>query len=138
MRQDRDNFNPKPRPRSGGGYSPMGNSSRPNPLRPNQGFGQSRPPQRGYRPPPPPRRNRPAGPTIIAPKLPASGKQKRRMLKAAAWRLAALLRMRPSAVLAPDAVGLEKLVEAASSRVDLRGRIGDASRLAAKIVRLRK
>jgi hypothetical protein len=60
------------------------------------------------------------------------------MLKAAAWRLAALLRMRPSAVLAPDPAGLEKLVEAASSRVDLRGRIGDASRLAAKIVRLRK
>jgi len=129
MRQDRDNYNPKPRPRSGGGYSPMGNSSRPN---------SSRPPQRGYRQPaPPPRRRGPAGPTTIAPKLPATGKQRRRMLKAAAWRLAALLRMRPSAVLAPDAVGLEKLVEQASSRVELRGRIGDASRLAAKIVRLR-
>src|SRR5690349_15927523 len=74
---------PKPRP---AGFSPQrfdkgGFSSRPRPA------------------PRPAKPAKPPGPARIAPIQPASGKQRRRMVKAAAWRLAQLLHVRPADVL---------------------------------------
>jgi hypothetical protein len=129
MRQDRNEYFPKPRPRSGNVPQRNGNL-------PQRDFGPQR---RQFRPAPPPARpKRPAQPAVIKPLEPASGKQRRQMLKAAAWRLAAVLRVRPSAVLAAEPAALPTLIRQAMARVDVRASRGDAMRLVAKIVRLRK
>ena len=57
------------------------------------------------------------------------------MIKAAAWRLAHLLRVRPSVVLA--AADLKSLIEQGITQQTKSGEAGEASRLAAKIARLK-
>ena len=121
MRQYRDQFSPKPRPR---GFSP---NDRPRDNRPR-------------RPAPPPRPQRPKGPAILAPKEPASGKKRRRMLKAAAWRLARIVRASPASLMTMEIGQIEDLIET-SCPVPVRhggSEVGEALRLAAKIERLRQ
>ena len=120
MRQYRDDLQPKARPR---GYAPT-----------DRQF-QSRPRQRPA--PPRARVDRPKGPARIPPKQPVSAKQRRRMLKAAAWRLAKIIYARPAALLALDLLALEDLVDRECRQRLSLGDWGDAVRLAAKIARLR-
>jgi hypothetical protein len=79
----------------------------------------------------------PKGPSTIAPKEPVSGKKRRQMLKAAAWRLAALAHVRPAAVLAADLTTLKGIVDRIIDSPIPGKHPGTACRLAAKIVRLR-
>jgi hypothetical protein len=127
MRQYRDHYQPKPRP---GAFNP-------NPRT----FSDRLPPQRPRRPaPPPPRPWRPKGPALISPKEPASGKQRRRMLRAAAWRLSKIVYARPAALLAMESEKLEELIELKCPR-KLRSegcQRGPALRLLEKVVRLRR
>jgi hypothetical protein len=88
--------------------------------------------------PPAARRPRPPkGPATIAPKQPVSGKKRRQMLKAAAWRLAAMAHVRPAAVLAADIPTLKGFVDRIFDSPIPGKHPGSACRLAAKIVRLR-
>ena len=66
-----------------------------------------------------------------------SNKQRRRMLKAAAGRLAALLHTTPASILAADAQALGVMVRALISGPVRDSRFGDARRLANKVIRLR-
>ena len=75
-----------------------------------------------------PKRRKPPAPPI-APKVPTSGKQRKRMLKAAAWRLAKLAHVLPSIVLTTQS--LDPILDNASQDP------GEARRLAKKIKRLR-
>jgi hypothetical protein len=132
MRQDRDHFNPKPRPRGyTGNVGNIGNVGNTRPF-------SSRP----SRPAPPPRAARaprPAGAPVIEPKRPKVGKERRRMLKAAAWRLARLVHSAPASLLKMDHAAIEDLIElkCPPSKVRPGSPRGDAMRLAAKLERLR-
>jgi hypothetical protein len=97
------------------------------------------PGRQGDRPrPQPARRPRPPkGPSRIAPKEPVSGKKRRQMLKAAAWRLAALAHVRPAAVLTADVATLKTMIDRIIDSPVPGKHPGTACRLAAKIVRLR-
>jgi hypothetical protein len=75
----------------------------------------------------PKRRKTPAPP--IPPKVPTTGKQRKRMLKAAAWRLAKLAHVLPRMVLTSPT--LDPILDNASQDP------GEARRLAKKIKRLR-
>ncbi len=92
------------------------------------------------RPAPPRRLMPPAGPAVLPPKKPATSKQRRRMLKAAAWRLAKIVHAKPAALLAMKMATLEDLVEQKwpPGKLHRGGRRGEAMRLAAKIERLRR
>ena len=89
---------------------------------------RDRPPARQPKP------ARPAGAARIEPRQPTSGKDRRRMAKAAAWRLAKIIHARPAEVLKVTA-GQPKLDLAFPGRVAIERR-GEAARLAAKIWRL--
>ena len=79
---------------------------------------------------------RPPGPATFLPKQPASAKQRRAMIKAAAWRLARLLRVRPAELVAEnDLAARYQLAFPKPVRGDGHGQ---AARLIAKIMRLRK
>ncbi len=69
--------------------------------------------------------------------VPTSNKQRRRMLKAAAGRLAALVGTTPASILAADAGALDGMVRALVSGKRSDSRPGDARRLANKVKRLR-
>ncbi len=125
MRQSRDHYNPKPRPRAFGS-----NDNR------------SLPPRPARRPEPPQARrsHQPAGPMTVPPKQPASGKKRRSMLKAAAWRLAKIVHAKPASLVAMEIAALEDLIELKcpqKHRFEASQR-GDAMRLANKITRLRR
>ena len=75
-----------------------------------------------------PKRRKTPGPPI-PPKVPTTGKQRKRMLKAAAWRLAKLAHVLPSIVL--SSASLDPILDNASQDP------GEARRLAKKIKRLR-
>ena len=76
----------------------------------------------------------PAGPSRIEPAQPKTPKHRRQMAKAAAWRLAKLLHVRPADILAsPDLQGL--VIRAFPHTGPCSGR-GPAARLAAKVTRL--
>jgi hypothetical protein len=80
----------------------------------------------------------PPGPAIFAPKEPASGKQRRSMIKAAAWRLARLLACERSKLSVMEDVAMHDLIkERYSARKRSGGERGDATRLVNKIQRLR-
>jgi len=86
---------------------------------------------------PPPRRQpvrRPAGASRIAPLEPKSGKQRRRMIKAASWRLAKLIHARPADVL--KTLSVQPKLEVAFPDRNLDEHWGEACRLAVKIWRL--
>jgi hypothetical protein len=121
MRQDRDQFRPKPRT---AGFNP---NTRPFSDRPRRSA-------------PPPRPRGPKGPAILAPKEPASGKQHRRMLRAAAWRLARIIHARPAALLGMEIPALQELFEQKCPKKvrHLGWQHGPAMRLLEKIDRLRK
>jgi hypothetical protein len=120
MRQNRDQFQPKPRPR---GFS---SNDRPFPARPRRPEPDARP--RVRKPP-----------MIIPSKDPASGKERRRMLKAAAWRLARIVHSKPAALVAMGLPDLLELIDKKCGRVHTYGGDrGDALRLTAKIKRLRQ
>jgi hypothetical protein len=86
----------------------------------------------------PPGRNPagPQGPARVEPSIPASGKQRRRMAKATAWRLATLIHMRPSDLL--NNADLPAVLEKARAHPSEGANPGEAARLAAKLLRLRK
>ncbi|HZL35169.1 MAG TPA: hypothetical protein VFC78_07660 [Tepidisphaeraceae bacterium] len=132
FQQDRhDNFPPRrPQPRPAGGPRPGPMSGpRPGPaVRPSSSAGSWKQPQRPSGPPP--------GAARFKPIEPASGKQRRRMAKAAAWRLGRLLHVRPAEVLASR--DLQPMIESALPRLVKDGGRGQAARLAAKISRLRE
>ena len=75
----------------------------------------------------------------IAPKQPASGKKRRRMLKAAVWRLARIIHAKPSSLLAMEINATEELVDrkCPPKQGYQACQRGDAMRLVAKIARLR-
>lgn len=123
MRQNRDQYNPKPRPNA------FGSNERP--------F-QSRPVRR---PEPVPARPRSfKKPAVIPFKEPGSGKQRRRILKAAAWRLARLVHAKPASLMAMEPPALRDLIEQKCKRGQAYEWCprGDALRLATKIIRLRR
>ena len=126
MTQFGDNFRPKPRPHG------FNSNDRPTPNRSNRPY---RAPQR---PAPPPRVRKPKGPSQIVAKKPASGKQRRRMLKAAAWRLAKQLHAKPSDIMASGVETLEQLIDARCEKRVYGSNRGDAFRLMEKILRLRR
>lgn len=130
--RDNDRFGgqrrPKPRPNSTGGGS--GNTSGNFAPRYESGPPRNRPPQ----PPPKPRRS--AGPARIEPRKPVSGKDRRRMMKAAAWRLAQLMHVRPSDVI--KTVLENPRPEQLLAVQTVRENRGEAFRLVAKIRRLVK
>jgi len=121
MRQYRDKFTPKPRP------SGFTGNDRPLPSRP-------------ARPAPPPRPNPPAGAAAFEPKQPAEDKQRRRMLKATAWRLSKIVQSAPAALRAMDLSALEDLIEqkCPANKPSEESQRGEAMRLAAKLERLRQ
>ena len=127
MPRDFPRRQPKPRPRGEFGFSSGYPSNRPFERRPQ--------PQR-------PVSRRPRGPAIIEPTEPTSGKDRRRMLKAVVWRLSRLVHAKPQTLLTATEVILRDLLERAfpppgprAPRISGRG---DAARLAAKLLRLRK
>lgn len=132
MRQNRDRFQPKPRPN---GFSP---NERPLQRRPNDrpSPNSNRPMQSSapFKP-----RPRHAGPKSILPSQPASPKQRRRMLKAAAWRLAKIVHAKPVLLLTMEIPALYDLVEEKCPRKKAfeASELGNAMRLADKIKRLR-
>ena len=77
---------------------------------------------------------RPPGRARIDPRKPMSGKERRRMLKAAAWRLARIIHVRPAEVILKLAA--EPKLEALLGGRGIIERRGEAARLAAKIRRL--
>ena len=107
---------PKPRP---SGYAPQRFDSRPPRERPA---------------PRPAKPRRPAGPARIEPRQPVSGKQRRQMLKAASWRLAKIIHVRPADVM--KTIAAQRKLDLAFPNVALVERRGEAARLAAKIWRL--
>ncbi|HZK79668.1 MAG TPA: hypothetical protein VFC46_01340 [Humisphaera sp.] len=122
MRQPRDEFHPRRR------SEPSNFNDRSGPGRPKRPeFRQTRP-------------RRLKGPATFPPKQPASGKKRRRMLKAAAWRLALIIRVKPATLLDMQFSTMEELIEQECPQwPGQRGcRYGDAIRLAMKISRLRK
>ena len=112
---------PKPRP-SAGGYPPQR-------IEPRQFRDRDRPASRPARPAP-----RPPGAARIAPQTPTSGKQRRRMVKATAWRLAKIIHVRPAEVL--KALATQPKLEVAFPGRTAAERRGEAARLAVKIWRL--
>ena len=109
---------PKPRP---AGYAPQR-------FTPDSSF-RDRPPA-----PRPARPMHSQAPATFEPLEPASGKQRRRMLKAAAWRLARILHLRPADAL--KGLSQEPKIDAAFPDRIITERRGEAARLAAKIWRL--
>ena len=94
------------------------------------------------RPAPRPAARRSRGPAVFDPVKPVSGKQRRRMLKAAAWRLARLVHAKPATLMVAEEVKLQELLERAfpppgPKAPRIAGR-GNAERLAAKLLRLQK
>ena len=129
MRQDRT---PKPRPPGFRNNFSIGrdNSGRPPQFSPNnrpqfsQNRGQGRPPQSR---PPQPSRPRPAsGPAPVA-KTPDRWKERRAMLKAAAWRLGKMVHKSPAAIIAAEDPSL--LIRVPDTK---------ARQLVKKILRLKK
>ena len=112
---------PKPRP---SGYAPQRFDSRPPPYRDQR----DRPAPRPAKP------RRPAGPARIEPRQPVSGKQRRQMLKAASWRLAKIIHVRPAEVV--KALSVQRRLDVAFPNVAIAERRGEAARLATKIWRL--
>jgi hypothetical protein len=101
------------------------------------------PPQRfeprQFRDKPPPRPakpRRPAGPARIEPRQPTGSKDRRRMLKAAAWRLAKIIHVRPAEVL--KALAMQPKLDAAFPNRASDERWGEAARLAVKVWRLQQ
>jgi hypothetical protein len=82
----------------------------------------------------------PAGPAVFEAKKPASGKQRRRMLKAAAWRMAKVIHAKPASLLAMKVATLEDLIEqkCPPRKLHQRSGRGEMMRLLAKIARLRR
>lgn len=78
----------------------------------------------------------PAGPARVEPVKPTTGKQRRHLAKAAAWRLAKLLHVRPAEVLSTK--DLQPMLQRALPRLAQNGSVGQAARLAAKVLRLRR
>jgi hypothetical protein len=86
-----------------------------------------------------PKPRKPPGPAIFAPNEPETGKQRRRVLKAAAWRLARLLACRPSKLLVTEETALQDLIKERYGGQKRQGsERGDAKRLANKMMRLRR
>jgi hypothetical protein len=80
----------------------------------------------------------PAGPAAAKPKTPVVGKERRRMLKAAAWRLARIVHSAPAALLTMELAAMKDLIQQKCPPKKTRGsQRGDALRLAAKLERLR-
>ncbi len=109
---------------------------------PNRRGPNDRPDDRGGRPgprqqgrPAPARRPRNPGPSTVPPFEPKSGKQRRRMLKSAVWRLAKLAHVAPAALLKTE--DLQSIIEKVDANSDSTSEVGDAARLVAKIERLR-
>jgi hypothetical protein len=77
----------------------------------------------------------PAGPATFEPKQPATAKQRRRMLKATAWRLARIIHSAPRAM---NISALEDLIEqkCLPKQPHEESQRGEAMRLAAKLERL--
>ena len=119
-----NNFNspdrrPKPRP---SGYAPQRYEA----------------PKFRDRPAPRPQKpaRRPGGAARIEPRQPASGKQRRRMMKAAAWRLAKIIHVRPADAI--KTLAAQPKLELAFPGRALAERRGEAARLAVKIWRLNR
>lgn len=119
--RDRNFGSPERRPK------PRPNSYPPQRIEPRQ-F-RDRPVSRPARPAP-----RPAGAARIDPRQPTSGKQRRRMVKATAWRLAKIIHVRPAEVL--KALASQPKLELAFPGRTAAERRGEAARLAVKIWRL--
>jgi hypothetical protein len=83
---------------------------------------------------------RPAGPATFEPKQPATGNQRRRMLKATAWRLARIIHSKPAELRAMNISAMEDLIEQKCLRKEPHeeSQRGQAMRLAAKLERLRR
>jgi hypothetical protein len=83
---------------------------------------------------------RPPGPATFAPKQPATGKERRRMLKAAAWRLSKIIHAAPAALLKMELSLIEDLIEqkCPQKKFSRGGQWGESMRLAAKLERLRR
>ena len=123
MNRPRDEFQHPRRRIDTSNFNDRANSGRP--KRPE--FRQARP-------------RRPKGPAKFPPKQPGSGKKRRRMQKAAAWRLAKIVRVKPATLLEMEFSSMEELIEQKCPQLHgQRGcRYGDAMRLAIKIRRLRR
>jgi hypothetical protein len=88
---------------------------------------------------PPPRRAAPSsGPSGFKPKQPLVGKERRRMLKATAWRLARIIHSAPAALLTMNLPAMKDMIQQKCPPKKTTGsQRGDAMRLAAKLERLR-
>src|SRR5580765_7753130 len=106
------------------------------PSRPS--FRPARVQERPHRSPqrPPTRTNRPRGNPRSAPKVPVSGKERRRMLKATTHRLAIMLGIRCSEIIASGAEELFAMIGTQLGNGYGSG-AGEARRLVMKLTRLR-
>jgi hypothetical protein len=75
---------------------------------------------------------------MLAPKQPASGKERRRMLKVAVWRLAGLAHTQSRKVLVATPEELDELINRAGGSNSPRCAVREARHLVNKIIRLRK
>jgi hypothetical protein len=80
----------------------------------------------------------PAGAAAFKPKDPSVGKERRRMLKATAWRLSRIIHSAPAALMAMELAAMKDMIQQKCPPKKTHGsQRGDAMRLAAKLERLR-